>query len=240
MRKMHPDLVRAPRFQFAFNQCCCPQLLAKGNAGNRMAPIRDPHGHLLAVGSGSANRRFDPYPSRLETGAGQARKPRIAVLWFAPNERIIEPVDGMGRELLRQAMMCRVGFCDHQQAGCILVDPMYDARPLFSSDTGQTIPAMVQQGIDQRTRPLAGGRMNDHPGGLVDHDQMSILVHDRQGNCLWLWNRVDGWRYMNRKGRSPRYLHGWIGVRDAAGVGNHCPRFDKGAQTRPADAMRLA
>ena len=43
---------------------------------------------------------------------------------------------------------------------------------------------MVEQRIDQRPARAAWGRMHDHAGGLVDHDQVAILPDDRQGDVL--------------------------------------------------------
>src|SRR6056297_540528 len=36
---------------------------------------------------------------------------------------------------------------------------------------------MMQQRVDQSARGTAGGRVHDHAGRLVDHDQVVILVH---------------------------------------------------------------
>ena len=35
---------------------------------------------------------------------------------------------------------------------------------------------MVEEGIDQRPVEIAGGGMDHQPGGLVDHQQVIVLV----------------------------------------------------------------
>ena len=39
---------------------------------------------------------------------------------------------------------------------------------------------MMEQGVDQRSGPVARGGMNHHAGGLVDDDQMIVLEQDIQ------------------------------------------------------------
>ena len=43
---------------------------------------------------------------------------------------------------------------------------------------------MVEQGVDQRPVGIAGGRVDDQPGGLVDHQQMLVLEDDLQRDVL--------------------------------------------------------
>ena len=47
---------------------------------------------------------------------------------------------------------------------------------------------MVQQGVDQGPVAVAGGRVDDQPGGLVDDQQMLVLENDSSGmSCGSLW-----------------------------------------------------
>ena len=54
-------------------------------------------------------------------------------------------------------------------------------------DTGSKLAAdaaeicnVVEKGIDQRAAGVPGGRMNDHPGWLVEDDDVLILEDDEQ------------------------------------------------------------
>jgi hypothetical protein len=43
---------------------------------------------------------------------------------------------------------------------------------------------MMQERIDQRAFRAAGGGMHDHARGLVDHDQVVILMHHDKRDLL--------------------------------------------------------
>jgi hypothetical protein len=45
---------------------------------------------------------------------------------------------------------------------------------------------MVEQGVDQGPVAVAGGRVDDQPGRLVDDQQMLVLEDDRQRDVLRL------------------------------------------------------
>ncbi len=80
--------------------------------------------------------------------------------------------------------MRAVRLGDDQQARRVLVDAVHDAGALFAPDARQRIAAMRQQRVDQRAGRAARRGMDDHPGGLVDHDQVIILMRDDQRNGL--------------------------------------------------------
>jgi len=79
---------------------------------------------------------------------------------------------------------------------------MHNARPLFAANAGQIIPRMGQQRIDQRAILIAGGRMHHKPCRLIQHNQIRILMQDRQRNILWLWQGRDGGRDFKRVKRA--------------------------------------
>ena len=58
-----------------------------------------------------------------------------------------------------------------------------------SADAGERPAAVVEQGVDQRSRRRARRRMHDEPGGLVDDDEIVVLVDDFKGDRLG--RRVD-------------------------------------------------
>ena len=61
------------------------------------------------------------------------------------------------------------------------------------ADAGKLPGAVVQQRVDQRAVRVAGGRMHHHALGLVDDDQIVILVDDIQRDVLGLG--LDGLRF---------------------------------------------
>ena len=72
---------------------------------------------------------------------------------------------------------------NHEAAGGVLVEPVDDARPPFAADAGER-RAMGQERVDERTRLVARRGVRDQPGGLVDHQQIVVLVKQRQVNRL--------------------------------------------------------
>jgi len=72
----------------------------------------------------------------------------------------------------------------HQQSSRILVEPVHDARALDAADPGQARAAMGDQRIHQRTGLVARGRMHHEAAGLVDDDDIVILVDDIERDIL--------------------------------------------------------
>ena len=46
--------------------------------------------------------------------------------------------------------------------------------------------AMGEQGIDKCSRPMAGGGVDDHAGGLIDRQEIFIFIEDLEGDRLGL------------------------------------------------------
>jgi hypothetical protein len=90
-------------------------------------------------------------------------------------KRQIGAVGAVRLELRGKAVMGAVGFRRHQKAGRILVDAVDDAGPHLAADARQAARAMVQQRVDQRAVAAAGRGVDDHPGGLVDDDQVVVF-----------------------------------------------------------------
>ena len=132
-------------------------------------------GDLGAVGAAAGERRIDR-PAR--------------ALGRAPDDRqvaALEPAVGaMGGELLGETLMRAVGLGHHEQAGGVLVEAMHDARPLDAADAGQASPAMGDERVDQRAGGMAGARMHGQALGLVDDDQVGVLVDDGERHRLRL------------------------------------------------------
>ena len=103
-------------------------------------------------------------------------------------------------QLCGQGLMGKVVFCRDEQAGGVLVDAVDDAGAQLTVDTGQAALTVVEQGVDQRTTPMAGGRMDHQSLGLVDHDQIVVLVGHIQRDVLRLQIDLLHWGKVHLKG----------------------------------------
>src|SRR6266566_9459085 len=103
---------------------------------------------------------------------------------------------------------------------------MDDAWPAHPADTDKARTAMREEGIDERTRRVAGGRMHHHPRGFVDDDQIGILEQDLErdrlggrGRLLDLRNEYDKILAVIHALRrvAQALVRIWVRVRDPAG-----------------------
>ena len=63
---------------------------------------------------------------------------------------------------------------------------------------------MGDQGVDKGAVGITGRRVDDEPGGLVDHDDLIVLMQDAEGNRLPLRGRVER-RWHDQVDRLPRF-----------------------------------
>ena len=89
-------------------------------------------------------------------------------------------------ELRREAAMGAVGLCHDEEPARVLVEPVHDPRPLNAADAGEALAAMGDERVDQCAAVMAGGRMDDEPGRLVDHDELLVLMDDAERDRLAL------------------------------------------------------
>jgi len=98
-------------------------------------------------------------------------------------------------ELAGEAVMSPIMFCnDHDTAG-LLVQPVNDARPLHTADTGETVAAMSDERIDQCARPVARRRVHDQPCRFVDDDEVVILIKNVERDVFAARDGRLGWRH---------------------------------------------
>ena len=102
----------------------------------------------------------------------------------AADHRLIDTGEGMLFDLRGQALMGQVVLRHNQQAAGILINAVDNTGTHHAADAGQAVPAMGQQGVDQGAVGIAGRRMNDHALGLVDHEQVAVLIDDVQRDIL--------------------------------------------------------
>ena len=166
---MHPDLVGAPRIQLETQQRVVPQTLYQapvGAGGSAAGGIN--HRIFLAIHRVAADWPIDAarLPQRHPVNHRQVFAAGDALLNLA-----LQPHQGL------------LAFGDDNAAGCVLIEPMHDARAHLAADAGQ-VGAMVQQAIHQGAVLVAGGRMHGEASGLVDHNQVGVLVQHIKGDRL--------------------------------------------------------
>ena len=171
MREVNPDLMSSPRRKATFNKCCMSfERVLDAIARQRRFSLSLPeHRHLFAVGWAAAD------------GTGDLPRRRD---WYAPHKGGIGPLDPACRKSTRERLVRRLGFGhDHQAAG-IFIKPMHDPRPPHAANSRQLRAAMSEQGVDKGSVRISGSGVDDHPGGLVDDDQVCILKADIERDQL--------------------------------------------------------
>jgi hypothetical protein len=90
---------------------------------------------------------------------------------------------GAGFELRLQEAIGLLMLGDEQHPGGLLVQAVHQARPQHPSDPLQ-IRTMSQDGVDQGAGGMPRPGMHDHPGRLVDHQDVGVLIEDVQRDGL--------------------------------------------------------
>ncbi len=63
-----------------------------------------------------------------------------------------------------------IGLGDNHDPTGVLVQAVNDAWPPHATDAGKAGAAMMNQGVDQRSGPVAGAGMDNQSGRFVDDD----------------------------------------------------------------------
>ena len=133
-------------------------------AGARLlAPLVDGHAGGLARRSG-------------RSGASMRPAGRVDV---APHERPVPAVDRAGRQRRHEARRRPRRAGHEQEARRALVEAVHDARAVgVVADARAARGTRASRPVDERAGALAGARVHDEAGRLVDHEQVVVLVHD--------------------------------------------------------------
>ena len=107
----------------------------------------------------------------------------LVTLHDAVDQRDVRLLDASLLELGRETAVRGVGIGHDHQARGVLVQPVHDAGAQGAADARQ-VRHHRQQGVDQRAVRVAGTRMHRQARGLVDHQELRVLVDDRDGNVL--------------------------------------------------------
>ena len=170
IRQMDTDLVGTSRLDSHFQQ---------GGRTETLPDTPDAYGvstppayrrHLLAIRRMPPHGRLDP-PS-----VG----PRIPV-----NEGQVNLFHLVTFELFRQPPMGRIGFGRHEKARGPFVQAV-DNPGAKDAAYSREVPAVVEEGIDQRPACMTGRRVDDHPRRLVDDEEVVVLVGDPEVERLVL------------------------------------------------------
>ena len=133
-------------------------------------------------------------------------------------------------ELGGEVLMGEIRLRDDHQPGRTLVEPVHDARPNDAADPGEPGTAMGDEGIDERARLVAGGRVNDEASGLVEDDEILVLVDDVERDALCARGRGRGGGTVS----STRWpdAHGESRIIDDAAIDARMTRRDEGLDAR--------
>src|SRR5438552_18181801 len=158
--------------------------------------------------------------SRARVAIDRAINPAMRAGGRPPNKREIAALERRAAtavigELCSERRMRAIVLRHHHEAGRILVEPVYGAGPALAADAGEAVAAMGDQGIDQRTGPVAGGGMNDETSGLFDDDDVVVLVNHGEWDRLRTGPRRTRRRHVNLDGSS--------GIDPMAGIADRMP-----------------
>ena len=153
----------------------------------------------------------------------------------------------LDRTALHQLLEKLVGLFragDDEQAGGVSVEPVDDPRPILLSAR-----RAADEAVDERAAPVAGSRMDDDPGRLVDHEQMLVLVGNPEID-LFALERLRRFRWqlhlellaalesMALRAGAPVYAH-QTGRQQALGRGARADLRQLGEEPVEAAARRL-
>ena len=102
----------------------------------------------------------------------------------APDEGAVTAVDAVFEEVGGQFHLGDLRLGHNHDAGGVLVDAV-DEQGLDGLAVGGGLSAEVpEQGVDEGAVEVAEGGVDDHAGGLVDHDEVVVLIDDVDGDVL--------------------------------------------------------
>src|SRR5579875_2184623 len=164
MGEMHADLMRPACLWLGINKGEMMESAYHAVKSDRFARGDSVHFHPRAFGRITADTCIDFPVIRLKATV---------------NERAIVLVDGPCPELVRKGVVRRVIFGNDDQPGGHFVETMNNPRPQLSSNRGK--PAkVIKQRIDKRAGFCAYSNVDGHPGRLVHHSEVFILIDDGQ------------------------------------------------------------
>ena len=182
-------------------------------ADNRVADGAEVHANLMRAPGVNGNVRerergidlegSDDARDGLSTSSRAIRHPlsvvRVASNWVfdtapchhhTPDQRHVLLLDLAILELTGKLLVRRVVLGYHHQPRGAAIQSMHDARASLAADATQIVD-MMEQRIHQRPGLVSSGGMHDHAGGLVDDDDVRVLIDDRERQVFRRWLRID-------------------------------------------------
>ena len=161
--QVHADLVRAPGFEAALHERGGAEALEDVDVRARGLAGRD-DGHLGALRRVASDRRVDRRRARQ----------------VAEDDRDVLPLDAARRQLPDEVDLRGLRLRDDDEPARVLVEAVHDARARQRGQRGR----VMQQRVLQRAVAVAGARMHDEAGGLVEDEERVVLVDDRERDRL--------------------------------------------------------
>src|SRR6266542_2917590 len=131
---------------------------------------------------------------------------------MAADDGEVALLHGLSGELVTQDLVGLVVLGDDEAAAGLLVEAVHDTRAGHAADATEAAPAVMEQGVDQGVFLVAGGRMHDDAGRLVEDQQVVVFVENVERDVFGLGIRragfgpVDGNRFAR-----PRLMGGFDG-----------------------------
>ena len=89
------------------------------------------------------------------------------------------------RERLGESFHRLLRLRNDDEPRSVLVESVDDSRARDAADSGER-GAVVEKGVDERSREMPWRRMNDHSWRFVDDDHVVVFENDVEWNILWL------------------------------------------------------
>jgi hypothetical protein len=155
------DLVHAAGFEADAQERVAREELDELEVRDRLTRAVAVEGLARRVPAVAADRRLDPARAR----------PRLA-----PDEREVLAFQVAATDELLQPAVCLLRARDDEQARGVAVEPVDDAGPVLLPALG----AVLDQTVNERALSASGPGMDDDACGLVDDEQVLVLVRDAE------------------------------------------------------------
>lgn len=157
--EVHTNLVSPPGVKFTAHES-----MPGSSIGHLVSRSREPaaadDGHSLPIFRVTSDGSFEL------TGV---------VLDQSPDDGHIRPAERTVLQLRGECSVAQVVAGDDDEARCAFVEPVNNARTSGTSD-GRPVSAPTEKRVYQRAGVVAGRRVNDHPGGLVDDRKVFVFI----------------------------------------------------------------
>ncbi len=214
--EVDPDLVGAPGQKANLKEAVSPGQRETAELRDRLPPPGD-HCHPLAAPGIAPDWRFDP---------GRPLR------HLSDDDRQVEAMHAAPLQLLAEVPMRDIVAGHDEETRGVPVEPVDNTRAL-SSPNGRPALAPRQEPVDERASGMPGTRMNDQPGGFVEHHQVLILIDHVQS--YGLWGQHGGRRGWKLPGQVIPDVKARAGARDGGPVEAHMALGDQPLHVRPAE-----